>query len=150
MIYSWLMLLFICFDGTISNREVIDYVDLIEINHVYDDGKQKPRFEQSVYYRWKKTYLFVTTNTGKPLKRYGWGFEVMDWRQLTTTGFPVKNNLTGNWEQRFWDDRSRCYRKIISKSFKETHTLYDVESENRSLVSANHRELLNKPEIERK
>jgi hypothetical protein len=134
--------------GTSPQRaETLDYVDLIEVNLVYDEGKPKPRFEQSIYYRWKQTYILTLPKTdSKPVKKFAWGFEVIDWRQLKNTGYPVKNNHTGNWEQRFWDDRSRCYRKIIAKSFRESHTLYDKEAEYRNLVSINHREFLNKPE----
>lgn len=143
-----ILLFFLIFlDNPVHNHEVIDYVDLLEVNHVYDEGKPNPRFEQSIYYRWKKTYVLTFPKTSrKPVKRFGWGFEIIDWRQLTNTGYPVKNNHTGNWEQRFWDHRSQCYRKIIAKSFRESHTLYDKEAEDRNLVSINHREFLNKPE----
>lgn len=142
-----LFLLLCLFEASPRDREVIDHVDLIEVNLVYDEGNPKPRFEQSIYYRWKQTYILTLPKTNsKPVKKFAWGFEVIDWRQLINTGYPVKNNHTGNWEQRFWDHRSRCYRKIISKSFVESHTLYDKEAECRNLVSINHREFLNKPE----
>lgn len=55
---------------------VEDEVDLIEINHLYnDDGSLI--LDQIIYYKMKPTYVFEDGN-----RVGGYGFEVVDWRSI--------------------------------------------------------------------
>jgi len=122
--------------------DIVDYVDVIEANYVVRDQQIAPTFEQSIYYRWKRTWV-KSPATDKV--EWIYGFEIVDWRKLDVTGMPRKNWKTGKWEQRFWDNRDLCYRKIIAKSYRKTKTNYDPEVEARKLVNTGNRDKLTKP-----
>ena len=122
----------------------IDYVDIIEVNYVYKNWAEPetPTFKQSIYKNWKRTW---TWSEEKNKKVYAHGFEIVDWRDLDHTGLPVKNWRTGNWEQKFYDERGKCHRKIIALGTVTTHTVDDPEVEARTFLQSHFRIKLSKP-----
>jgi glucose-6-phosphate-specific signal transduction histidine kinase len=43
--------------GTVDGSgDIVDNVDIIEINHVYSEGANKPYFVQFIFYKWSDTY----------------------------------------------------------------------------------------------
>lgn len=125
-------------------KYVVDDVDIIEVNYVYRDWQdpETPNLEQCIYKKWKRTYYWSEV---KNEKVWGHNFEVVDWRMLDKTGLPKKNWKTGKWEQVFYDDKTRCMRKIIAVGTVTTHTRYDPEVEARDFLSPNNRIKLSKP-----
>tara|TARA_B100002019_G_scaffold288744_1_gene302932 strand:+ start:505 stop:942 length:438 start_codon:yes stop_codon:yes gene_type:complete len=129
---------------TPTQRYTVDYVDIIEVNYVYRNWQDPntPTLEQSIYKKWKRTYYWSEV---KNEKVWGYNFEVVDWRMLDKTGLPKKNWKTGKWEQIFYDDKSKCMRKIIAIGTVTSHTKYDPEVEARDFLSSNNRIKLRRP-----
>ena len=129
---------------TPTQRYTVDYVDIIEVNYVYRNWQDPntPTLEQSIYKKWKRTYYWSEV---KNEKVWGYNFEVVDWRMLDKTGLPKKNWKTGKWEQIFYDDKSKCMRKIIAIGTVISHTKYDPEVEARDFLSSNNRIKLTRP-----
>ena len=129
---------------TPTQRYTVDYVDIIEVNYVYRNWQDPntPTLEQSIYKKWKRTYYWSEV---KNEKVWGYNFEVVDWRMLDKTGLPRKNWKTGKWEQIFYDDKSKCMRKIIAIGTVTSHTKYDPEVEARDFLSSNNRIKLRRP-----
>ena len=106
-------------------------VDLIELNHFYDDlGRHS--YDQIIFYEWAPDY-----------RRY----QVVAW-------FLVENNLarmpTYNHARRIyvvrWYDRdAKAYRVVQSKMFRETWSQKDPERANKKLIDEKHRISLLKP-----
>ena len=102
-----------CIASSGSNTQVhvlTDSVDLIEINHCYDDKGQLV-FDQLLFYDWD------------PQKgRYN----VRDWRLLKSAiQIPRRNPGTGMYIT-FWRD-GPSMRKVHAKTIRESWTQYDPE-----------------------
>ena len=123
---------------------VVDYVDIIEVNHVHRNwaDPNTPTLEQCIYKNWKRTHYWSKT---KEDRVWGHNFEIVDWRMLDKTGLPQKNWRTGKWEQIFYDNKSKCMRKIIAIGTITSHTTYDPEVEARDFLSPEYRIKLSKP-----
>lgn len=91
------------FDG------LVDRVDLIELNHVYD-GCGKAIFTQAIFYS---------------------GGEVAAWRLVKSESHrPERDWRTGEWVMR-WTDGERL-RIVRSEDFRESFSQYDIEMDERT------------------
>jgi len=105
---------------------LVDEVDVIEVNHVFD-GEGTETFVQAIFWRWR-------------------GFEghyrVVDWRTVRDGNvYPVRRwDRGGVWVSRWRDDRDRCWREVRAPLFRETWTVYDVEVADREFLPERYRE----------
>ena len=89
-----------------ASEPIVDRVDLIEVNHVYD-GRGKHVFDQLIFWDWSED-------------RY----EVRAWRLLKTKGqWPEKRGQ--DWVATMTDGER--LREIRATIFRETWTQYDPE-----------------------
>jgi hypothetical protein len=89
---------------------VFEHVDLIEVNHYYDDKGQHV-FDQLIFYDWSPQCC-----------RY----DVRDWRLLKNPAqIPVRNWQRGDYEAT-WHD-GNLLRKVHADGVRETWTQYDPE-----------------------
>ena len=117
--------LFFC--GTLPIEDVVvESVDLIEINHCYDD-EGKHVFDQILFYDW-------STQDGQ--------YHVRAWRMLKhPSQVPHRDSVTGLYEATWYD--SRVLRRVRATTVRETWTQYDPEVAARSqLPKELRRELL--------
>lgn len=125
-------------------KYVVDYVDIIETNHVYRNWMdlENPSFSQYIYKKWKRTWHW---SEAKNKRRWGYAFEIVDWRGLDKASPPKKNWRTGRWEQIFYDKNNNCMRKIIAIGVVTSHTTDDPEVEGRKYLPSEFRIKLSKP-----
>lgn len=125
--------------------EIPDDVDVIELNHFYDEHG-KPVFSQFIFWDWDHKHATHV---------------VRAWIMAETTKdaagkIVVKGNVpvlrsrpkptTDGWELVFADRAHwSVYRRVIGRSFRETWTQYDPELANRSIVDKDDRKPLSKP-----
>lgn len=114
-----LLLLVIC--GGIPNSAPVQHADIVEVNHVCDRQDGRETLVQVIWWEWSSVY-------GQ--------FVVIDWRILSKCDFPHRHGTA--WIQQ-WRDGPGSETTVVSKVFRETWTLYDVEIENRSIVPEQHR-----------
>lgn len=96
-----------------AEEVTVDQVDLVEINHFYDD-QGRLVFDQVIYYDWSADH-----------NRY----QVRDWRLLKTpTQIPLRDWRDGGYVSEWEDFKQRNgLRRVKSKSFRETWTQHDPE-----------------------
>jgi len=98
------------FAGGNARPVLDDHVDLIEVNHHYDENGWLV-MDQVIFYQWCATK-----------SRY----RVRDWRPLKSfTQVPTKDFRTGKYITTWKDGRN--YRRITADQFRETWTAYDPE-----------------------
>ena len=101
---------------------VSDRVDLIEVNHVYDD-LGNPVFRQAIFYDWRLA---------------AGAFEVRAWRLLKHADQrPVRDWDTGRWTMIFQD--GDVLREVRAAFFYESWTQYDVEIDQRRRLPPEYR-----------
>jgi hypothetical protein len=113
-----------------SGPEVVarDEVDLVEINHFYDENG-KHVFDQLIFYDWSAEQS---------------RFQVRAWRLVKSpTQLPQRNWQRGEFEA-VWHDGD-VLRKIHAFSTRETWTQYDPELIERSSLPREQRRELHKP-----
>jgi hypothetical protein len=87
-----------------------DQVDLVEVNHFYDEHGKRV-FDQVIFYDWSPSN-----------SRY----QVRAWRLLKSQNqYPVRNWERGDWSA-VWHD-GEGLREVRAASFRETWTQYDPE-----------------------
>lgn len=114
---------------------LIDRVDLIEINHVYD-GAGKPIHTQAIFYAWRP-------HQGR--------HDVLAWRLLKTDDarqplpgqYPERDWRTGEWIMVFTE--GHYLREVRAAHFRETWTQYDPEVAERDNLPKQKRTGLTKP-----
>lgn len=105
-----------------------DEVDLIEINHCYDE-KGHLVFEQLIFYDWSPSK-----------SRY----DVRDWRLIKDdVQMPRKDHRSGVYVA-IWRD-GRVLRKVLAKTVRETWTQYDPEVVEQAFLPKGDRQPLPKP-----
>ena len=115
---------------------VDDVIELVEINHFYDD-QGRLVFDQVIFYEWESY----------PGNRY----QVVAWRLLKHNAqIPTYNYQTGLYET-IWHDGD-VLRRVRTKVVRETWTQYDPEILERERLPKEYRRELrklrkNKPEI---
>ena len=137
-----------------SDTVILDSCDYVEINHVYniseETGKPALRMTQYIWWEWRDSVLLPVLD---PLTKQRTG----DWRQggdfvvreylVTHSGSSSPNNVNpilldkdGNaWFCIFWDKSDNVMRRIKCRWLTTTHTLYDVEIENREIIKTDDR-----------
>src|SRR3989344_3912670 len=108
-----------------QKREITDDVDLIEINHFYDD-QGRLVFDQVIYYDW--CYK---------VHRY----QVRDWRLLKNpTQIPLRDWRNGGYCSEWEDFKQRdALRRVRSDSVRETWTQHDPELDEREILELDKR-----------
>lgn len=105
---------------------LVDDVDLVELNHYYDD-QGKHILDQLIYYDWCNVRC---------------RFQVRDWRlQRSEFQIPMRRP-DGMYSSTFKD--GDVVRKVRSASFRETWTQYDPELQEREFLDKAQRRLLDK------
>ncbi len=120
---------------TPSDEITVDEVDLIEVNHFYDD-QARLVFDQIIYYDWSPED-----------RRY----QVKDWRLLKSPAqVPLRDWHSGGYLSEWQDFKQRNgLRRVKAKSIRETWTQYDPELIEREFLAQDKRaELTRIPRIE--
>lgn len=117
-------------DGLPQETAVKDQVDLVEINHFYDD-QGRLVFDQVIYYNW----CFQTDR-----------YQVRDWRLLKDPfQIPLRDWRDGGYSSEWRDPKQRDgLRSVRSTSVRETWTQYDPELEEREVLAQEKRKELQK------
>lgn len=123
-----MLILLLSIVGSLPFESVVkSQVDLVEVNHMYDD-QGRLVFDQIIYYDWYRLD-----------NRY----HVRDWRLIKSPSqIPSKVHGAGYY-QSVWRDGDTI-RQIRTKIVRETWTTFDPEIEERSLCPKEHRKLLMK------
>jgi hypothetical protein len=119
------MLLLILLLGDAGHRNdhvVTDKVDLIELNHFYDDNGALV-FDQVIFWDW---HPFVPGREGGEFVVRAWRLSKLE-RPMAT----VRDWRRGGYTLIFLD--GGVIRKIRAPSFRETWTQYDPEMQNRKM-----------------
>lgn len=98
---------------TPAEEVTVDQVDLVEVNHFYDD-QGRLVFDQVIYYDWSERHS---------------RFQVRDWRLLKSPAqVPLRDWRGGGYVSEWEDFKQRNgLRRIKTKSIRETWTQYDPE-----------------------
>ena len=104
-----------------ADEATVDQVDLIEINHFYDD-QGRLVFDQVIYFDWSPEH-----------SRY----QVRDWRLLKALGqVPLRDWRDGGYVSEWEDFKQRNgLRRVRAKSVRETWTQYDPELVEREFLA---------------
>lgn len=118
--------------GTLGKYETtLERVDLIELNHHYDDlGRHN--YDQVIYYEWSPEY-----------SRY----HVIAWSLVDEkrTRIPRRVPGTRQWYVRWTERGSSVPREVRSHLFRETWSQIDPESANKELLAEKYRLSLSRP-----
>ncbi|MGN6547545.1 MAG: hypothetical protein ACTHK7_21005 [Aureliella sp.] len=130
---SWLLPLLVMASAASggSGEVVQDTVDLIELNHFYDNlGRHA--YDQVVFYEWSAEY-----------SRY----HVMGWCLIEDdpTRLPFRLPLSHDYFMRWYDGEAKCHREVRSHLYRESWTQFDPERENKKLLEEKYRIHLTKP-----
>lgn len=107
---------------------VTDMVDLVEVNHFYDDQAQ-PVFDQVIFYEWSDEHN---------------RFQIRAWRLVKNPSqLPTRNWSTGGYKM-IWNDGS-VMRNVQAAAMRETWTQYDPEMRERAYFPKEHRRELHVP-----
>ncbi|MDA1050172.1 MAG: hypothetical protein O3C40_06795 [Planctomycetota bacterium] len=111
-----------------ADEVTVDQVDLVEVNHFYDD-QGRLVFDQVIYYDWSTVH-----------SRY----QVRDWRLLkTATQVPLRDWRDGGYVSEWEDFKQRNgVRRVRAKSVRETWTQHDPELVEREFLAQEKREEL--------
>ena len=111
-----------------TDHVAVDQVDLIELNHFFDDRGQLV-FDQVIFYDW-------CSSEGR--------FQVRDWRLIKSPAqIPRRNWRRGDFLT-IWHDGD-LLREVRSKGIHETWTQYDPELVERQNLPKEKRQRLRKP-----
>ncbi|PQO38724.1 hypothetical protein C5Y96_02255 [Blastopirellula marina] len=105
-----------------SDPAILDQVDLVEVNHVYDSSGH-PVLDQVIFYQWSHVDA-----------RY----QVVAWRLLRSPG-QVPRRV---WNQRVYVARwfdAEMLRNVIAGQYRETWTTYDPEMAERAIYPIEYR-----------
>ncbi len=113
-------------------------VDIIEVNQVYqlnDDGTARKGLLQVIFWEWKTRLPRETKDEEGMVTgvRYdACGYVVVDWRKLDSPSMYPRGRL-GRYLCIFMDKSSERVVEVSGYSFRETHTLYDPEIDDRKV-----------------
>ena len=120
------------FPGDPPDVSVVSYVDLIEVNH-YFDNEGKPVFDQLIFYDWDDTAA---------------RFNVTAWRLLKNPNqIPVRDAATGRYTAS-WHD-GKLLRTVHADRRIETWTQHDPETWERAWLPKSRRPDLVRPDTGR-
>lgn len=109
------------------NDVAYDRVDLVEVNHFYDD-KGHLVFDQIIFYDWSASRR---------------RFNVRDWRLLKSPAQMPQRDWRDDSYVALWHDGG-VLRKVRADSFRESWTQYDPELIERAFLPKNMRRELHK------
>jgi hypothetical protein len=137
MVAEWILpFLFMVVADVPKASEVEERVDLIELNHFYDDlGRHV--YDQLIFYEWAPD--------AKHFLVRAWC--LVDEKQAGTVK-PWRSWPSREWNVRYHDRENRVLRKITSKQFRETWTQVDPERANRKLLDERLRTALANPGVQ--
>lgn len=160
MIKTLLLLLCSFLDaGTQEKLVVVDYVDLVEVNHKYfkdsDSKATKKQFVQIIFWEYRKNVLLPEYKEGEQTGywKQGSDYVVIDYFTFHNQNYGL-NKISGmspylyrgKWHTHYYDQQDRCHRIVIADRIKRTHTLYDPEVLNGKIVEIDSRKELTKPD----
>ncbi|MCH2125453.1 MAG: hypothetical protein MK165_11705 [Pirellulaceae bacterium] len=130
MVSSSMAIFLATFSLNPGDEVLVDRVDLIEINHYFDE-KGKQVFDQIIFYDWSP---------------HESRFQVRDWRMLKRPAqIPhrdwQRNNFVAIWHDPLDGD---VLRRVQAASLRETWTRYDPELTERQFLPKNKRRKLQK------
>jgi hypothetical protein len=111
--------------GPPQTREMVQSVDLIELNHFFDDlGRHA--YDQVIFYEWSPDY-----------NRY----HVVAWCLVedNLARMPSKDHDRGQYSVRWYDKDARVQRTVWSPLFRETWSSTDPERANKKLLEEKYR-----------
>jgi len=125
---SWMACLLLANPGPPTEQMVVDRVDLVEVNHYYDEHGRHV-FDQTIFYDWCPVQC-----------RYN----VRAWRLVKTVSqLPHRDWRTGEYVA-VWHDGS-VLRKVRADSFRESWTQYDPELIEQDYLPKDQRRDLRRP-----
>lgn len=107
------------------NRDVTQTVDLIELNHFYDDlGRHA--YDQVIFYEWSPDYR---------------RFHVIAWCLVENdlSRIPTRNPFNGEYVVRYNDRDAKVRRQVRSPLYRETWSQVDPERVNKKLLDEKYR-----------
>ena len=145
--------------GTKEKTFVVDYVDMIEINHKYfrdsDSGEIKKQFTQVIFWEYRKNVLLPEIKEGELTGNWyqGSDYVVIDYFTFNNQNYGL-NKINGiapylyrdRWYTHYYDQSDKCERIVISKQIKRTQTMHDPEVLNARIVQPDSRKELTKPD----
>lgn len=111
--------------GSAATREMVQSVDLIELNHFYDDlGRHA--YDQVIFYEWSPDY-----------RRY----HVVAWCLVedNLSRMPTLDHNRQEYSVSWYDKDSRVQRIVWSPMFRETWSSTDPERANKKLLDEKYR-----------
>ncbi|MCA9194621.1 MAG: hypothetical protein KDB03_22775 [Planctomycetales bacterium] len=114
-----------------TQGELRQRVDLIELNHYFDDlGRHS--FDQVIFYEWSPDYR---------------RFHVIAWCLVEgdVSRLPRRKAGTNDYVTSWYDRDTMRHRTVIAPLFRETWTQTDPERENRKLIDEKYRVSLLRP-----
>ncbi len=106
-------------------RDVTETVDLIELNHFYDDlGRHA--YDQVIFYEWSPDYR---------------RFHVIAWCLVENdlSRMPTRNACNGEHVVRWYDRDAKVRREVHSPLYRETWSQVDPERVNKKLLDEKYR-----------
>ena len=155
-----LLLFLLPFDSGIKEKTVVvDYVDMVEINHKYftdsDSGEVKKQFTQVIFWEYRKNVLLPEIKEGELTGNWyqGSDYVVIDYFTFNDQNYGL-NKVNGiapylyrdRWYTHYYDQSDKCERVVISKQIKRTQTMHDPEVLNARIVQTSSRKELTKPD----
>lgn len=111
--------------GPNSGSQLKERVDLIELNHFYDElGRHQ--FDQVIFYEWSPDYR---------------RFHVIAWSLVEgdLSRLPSKVSGSGETSVHWFDRDSKIKREVRSKLYRETWSQVDPERANKQLIDEKYR-----------
>lgn len=103
--------LLVCFAILPHDAATVDRVDLVEVNHFYDENGKRV-FDQLIFYDWR------------PVQG---DYAVRAWRLMKSEQqYPVKDWRRNEWSVT-WTECDFQLRQVRARCFRETWTQYDPE-----------------------
>lgn len=156
-----IMVMMLFLDADNAERLVIkESVDMVEKNHVYyknDKEEWKLSFIQIIWWEYRKNVLLPEIDPLTKQRTGAWkmgsDYVVVDYQTYKHIAYrsALENKSMspflqdGKWVTIHVDSDNDCIRIIEAKQFRETHTRYDVEALNSTIVGTEFRRELIKP-----
>ncbi len=122
---GFLPLLFSLSGSSGAGRGISERVDLIELNHFYDD-QGKHAYDQVIFYEWSPDYC---------------RFHVIAWTLIEDdmSRLPFRKPGSRDYAVSWFDRESRVEREVKSKLFRESWGQEDPERANKKLIEEKYR-----------
>ena len=145
--------------GTAEKLVVVDYVDMVEVNHKYftdsDTGEVKKQFVQVIFWEYRKNVLLPEIKDGELTGNWyqGSDYVVIDYFTFNNQNYGL-NKVNGiapylyrnKWYTHYYDQSDKCERIIVAKQIKKTSSFTDPEVLNARIVQTSSRKELTKPD----